>query len=493
MALGFFSKLLSYGVPEKSTPIMLFNTLRKQKEIFRPLRAGHVGMYNCGPTVYYFQHIGNYRAYVFADMVKRVFLYYGFNVKQVINITDVGHLTGDNEGDASVGEDRIEKAAKREHKTAAEIIKIYTDDFLENLLKLNIDTEGTEFPRATENILEQVAFIKTLEEKGYVYKTSDGIYFDASLFKEYGKLGNINIKGLQEGARVEANPEKKHPTDFALWKFSKPNEKREQEWESPWGVGFPGWHIECSAMSAKYLGHRFDIHTGGVDHIPVHHQNEIAQSEAAFGRPFVTYWLHVAHLMIDGKKISKSLGNGILIKHIEHRKISPLAYRYWLLTSHYRTQVNFTWEALEAAHRAFFKLERFFAEDLGAKKGKANTNYQSQFRDAINDDLDTPKAVAVLWNLVKDEKISKPDKKATLLDFDRVLGLNLSQSQDFIEESTKPVAKADIPKDVAELLDEREKARADKNFTKADELRDRIKDTGFLVEDSPTGPRLTKN
>lgn len=488
MALSIFSKLFGQEAPKSDASIAVFNTLNKQKEAFRPLKSAQIGMYHCGPTVYGYQHIGNYRPYIVADLLKRLFRYAGYSVKQIINITDVGHLTSD----ADEGGDKIEEGAKREHKTASEIVKIYTDDFLKNLDGLNADLEGTQFPKATEHILEQIAFIKTLEEKGYTYKIADGVYFDTSLFKSYGKLGNIDIKGLREGARVEANTEKRNPTDFALWKFSKPEDKREQEWESPWGKGFPGWHIECSAMSTKYLGHRFDIHTGGIDHIPTHHQNEIAQSEAAFGKPFVNYWMHVAHVMIDGKKISKSLGNVVLPKHIEERGIPLLAYRYWLLTSHYRTQVNFTWEALEAAHTAFFKLERLFVEELGKKKGSIQPEYQKQFQKAVFDDVDTPKAVAILWNLVKDDKVSKPDKKATLLDFDKILGLNLSEAQEFIEESTRPLAKKEIPSEIKALLEEREKARLAKDFAKADEARDKIKAAGYEIEDSPTGPKLLK-
>lgn len=488
MAVRFFSRFFGRAAPTSAADIAFFNTLHKKKEIFTPLKARQVKMYHCGPTVYGFQHIGNYRAYVFADLLKRLFIYQGYSVKQVINITDVGHLTDD--GDE--GRDKVEEGAKRENKAAAEITKRYADDFLENLPKLNVDTEGTIFPRATEHILEQVAFIKTLEEKGYTYRTSDGIYFDTSLFPRYGELGRIDIAGLQEGKRVAVNAARKHPSDFALWKFSNPEDRRQQEWESPWGVGFPGWHIECSAMSTKYLGHHFDIHTGGVDHIPVHHNNEIAQSEAAFGKPFVRYWMHVAHLIVDGKKISKSLGNGILLSQIEDRGISPLAYRYWLLTSHYRTQINFTWEALEGAHTAFFRLRRVFVDELGAERGRVDAAYRSQFAAAIDDDVDTPKAIAVLWNLIKDTRVSKPDKKATLLDFDRVLGLNLAEAQEFLEESRKTLTDSEIPDEVKKLLDEREKARSAKDFGKADALREKIRAAGFVVKDNERGSVVEK-
>ncbi len=492
MALSL-SKLFGRTGTLRSPQIFFYNTLHRKKEKFVPLKSGRVGMYHCGPTVYNYQHIGNYRAYIFADLLKRMFRYHDFTVSQVINITDVGHLTDDEDQ----GQDKIEEGARQEHKTAAEIIKRYTDDFLLNLEKLNIDTEGTVFPKATEHILEQIAFIQTLDEKGYTYRTSDGIYFDTALFKSYGTLGNIDLAGLAEGKRIGINPEKKHPTDFALWKFSPKTgsgeAKRQQEWDSPWGVGFPGWHIECSAMSTKYLGRHFDIHTGGIDHIPVHHNNEIAQSEAAFGVRFANYWMHCAHILIDGKKISKSLGNTILIKHLEEKSISPLAYRYWLLTSHYRTQVNFTWEAVTAAERAFFKLQRFFVEELGIKKGTLAQAYLSEFLSAIHDDLDTPKAIATTWNMVKDDAVSKPDKKATLLAFDRILGLNLSGAQEFMEVAGRAeVAPEDIPAAIKKLLDERETARQVKDFKAADSLRARILSAGFEIVDTEKGPRLRR-
>ncbi len=489
MAVSFLNKLFRRKNPApEQTVISFYNTLSGNKENFTPIKRGTVSLYHCGPTVYNYQHIGNYRAYIFADLLKRLFLRAGFSVKQIINITDVGHLTSD----ADEGTDKMEEGARREHKSPAEIAKIYTDDFLENLTALNIDLSGTLFPRASEHVGEQIAFIKTLEEKGYTYQTSDGVYYDTSRFPDYGKLGHIDLKGLQEGTRVEANPEKRHPTDFALWKFSKKDEKRKQEWESPWGTGFPGWHIECSAMSSKYLGHHFDIHTGGIDHIPTHHQNEIAQSEAAFGKKSVNYWLHVAHLMIDGKKISKSLGNVILPKHVSDKTIPLLSYRYWLLTAHYRTQTNFTWEALEGAKTAFLKLQRYFVDELGKKKGVISKSYRTEFDTAIHDDLDTPKAIAVLWKLVKDTTVSNTDKKATLLDFDRVLGLNLAEAQAFVEQQTKGVSLKSIPSVIQELIEERETARKDKDFKKSDELREKIREAGYEIIDSESGPKLKK-
>ena len=492
MALGFFSlKSILKSKPPETPRIFLYNTLTARKDSFHSIKSKEVKMYNCGPTVYGFQHIGNYRAYIFADILKRMFLYDGFTAKQVINITDVGHLTDDQDQ----GQDKVEESAKKERKTAKEITELYTTDFLENLEKLNIDTNGTIFPKATEHILDQVAFIKTLEEKGYTYKTADGIYFDTSLFKNYGKLGNINIEGLKEGARVEMNSERKHPTDFALWKFSKPEDKRQQEWDSPWGRGFPGWHIECSAMSMKYLGHAFDIHTGGIDHIPVHHNNEIAQSESATGKPFVNYWMHVAHLKIDGKKISKSLGNTVLISNLEEKGVSPLAYRYWLLIAHYRTPINFTWEAVEGAEKAYFRLQKAFVEQLGNKVGKINNSYKEKFSGAIFDDIDTPKALALVWELLKDDKVSKEDKKATLIDFDKVLGLGLAESQNALEEmlGSTAIDSSTLDQSVKAKIEEREIARKNKDWKKADELRDELNKIGYEIEDTESGPKVTRS
>lgn len=497
MALDFWRKIFGThtsvqkenGEKTLPFPIFFYNTRTLKKETFESLRPHEVRMYNCGPTVYDLPHLGNLAPYIFADTLRRVLEYNHFEVRQVVNITDVGHLVGD--GDS--GEDKVELSAKKAHKRASEITETITNVFFEDLRALHIDVEKIIFPRATKHIQEQIAFIKSLDEKGYTYKTSDGIYFDTSKFKEYGKLGNVNLKGLEEGARIGVNREKKHPTDFALWKFSKPEDKRQQEWESPWGIGFPGWHIECSAMSIKYLGKSFDIHTGGVDHIPVHHNNEIAQSESVTGRPFARFWLHCEHLLIDGKKISKSIGNTIYLKNVMAKGLSPLAYRYFRLTSHYRTQTNFTWQALEASQSALFKLQRFFVEQCGTKNGIVSESYKKRFLEAVNDDLNTAKGLALVWELVKDEEIKKEDKRATLLDFDRVLGLHLAQYAESLEAiRDQALDHATLPNYVQKLLQEREVVREKKDFARADEIREELSNLGFVIKDTAEGVRIEK-
>jgi cysteinyl-tRNA synthetase len=401
--------------------IFLHNTLTGKKELFKPLKKGlfgkpKVGMYHCGPTVYNYPHIGNLRAYIFADTIKRLFKVSGYSIKQVINITDVGHLVSN----ADTGEDKMEKARQREQKSAREIADFYTQVFFENLKDLNIDSTGTKFPKATDYIKEQIKIVETLEKKGFTYKTSDGIYFDTSKFPAYGKLGNINLGGIRDGERIGINDEKKNPTDFALWKSSPANEKREQEWSSPWGVGFPGWHIECSAMSQSLLGDTFDIHTGGIDHIPVHHNNEIAQSEGANGKHFVNYWLHSAFINIDGGKMAKSEGNFLTLASVKEKNISPLAYRYFLLGARYSTPMSFTWEALEASATAYKRMNSTVCEFPNG--GKVNETLVNKAINFISDDLDTPKAVALIWDILKDEKILPQDKKVTILEIDKLLG-----------------------------------------------------------------------
>ncbi|MCU0660670.1 MAG: cysteine--tRNA ligase [Candidatus Pacebacteria bacterium] len=455
--------------------INFYNTLTGKKEKFVPLHKEFVGLYNCGPTVYQYAHIGNLRSYVFADILRRTLEFNGLHVRQVINITDVGHLTDD----ADSGEDKVEKEAKKDGRGAKEITAFYTEAFLKDVGALNMKLDGTRFTPATEHIREQIELIQRLEEKKCTYQTSDGVYFDTNTFPAYGKLGNINIKGLKEGARIDINDEKKNPTDFALWKFSKPEEHRQQEWPSPWGVGFPGWHIECSAMSMKYLGENFDIHTGGVDHIPTHHNGEIAQSEAATGKPYANYWLHNEHLMINGEKISKSLGNSICLSDIIAKNISPLAYRFWLLMASYRTQINFNWDALLGAETALKRLYALFRA-LGEVVGIPSVDYCSRFKACINDDLDTPRALTLVWEVLKDKVLSSADKRATLLAFDAVLGLNLSSLTSHL-----------IPENISLLLEERKQARKSGDWATADRIRDELKSLGYEIKDTQEGVQIT--
>jgi len=437
-------------------------------------------MYNCGPTVYNYAHIGNLRSYVFADTLRRMFEWNGYEVKQVINITDVGHLTFDGAGN----EDKMEKGAEREGKTAKEISIQYTKSFFDDLDALNISRDHIQFPRATEYIAEQIEMVQTLEKNGYTYKTSDGIYFDTSKFPEYGKLGNIDLKGLEEGARVMINTEKKNPTDFVLWKFSPTDHKREMEWESPWGVGFPGWHIECSAMSKSLLGATFDIHTGGIDHIPVHHNNEIAQSVCANHTPFVHYWMHNAFLTINSGKMSKSDDNFIRLQTLVEKNIDPLAYRYLLLTARYSSPLQFSFEALEGAQNALRKLKAKINETNESEKTENETvliENKNTFTEYINDDLDTPKALALVWEILKDDRLSSADKRKQILDFDKVLGLNLDSNED-----------VEIPENVRELISERDKARENKDFATSDALRKEIESFGFEVKDTPEGTKIAR-
>ncbi len=469
--------------------MLLYNTLSRKTEVFVPIERenGKVHLYHCGPTVYDYAHIGNLRSYVFADTLRRTLEFSGHVVKQVINITDVGHLTNDTDDS---GADKIEKGAEREHKTIQEIIALYSDAFFDDLKKLNIKTTETIFPRATTHIDDQINLILILEKKGYTYKTSDGLYFDTSLFKNYGTLGQINLNQLEEGARVAKNPEKRNPTDFALWKFSKPTENRKQEWASPWGTGFPGWHIECSAMSMHYLGETFDLHTGGIDHIPVHHNNEIAQSESATGKPYVHYWLHNEFVNIageaensDGVKMSKSKENFLRLTNLEEHGLHPLAYRYWLLTAHYRSPIAFSFTAVEAAQTALESLVR----KIGRNRKNPNLkkcdderfeNIRAQLQTFIDKDLDTPASIAFLHETVDTLIKDGIDGTKTIEQFDSLLGLNLiSLSKDVTE----------VPEAIQKLLEDRENFRQSSDFKKADEIRAEIEKQGFTVDDTSTG------
>jgi cysteinyl-tRNA synthetase len=475
-------------------PLFLFNSLTRKKEKFVPLKDKLVTMYNCGPTVYERPHIGNFRAYIFADTLRRALEFNGYKVKQIINITDVGHLTSD----ADTGEDKIEKSAREKKKSAWEIARYFENLFKEDFKKLNLK-KPFKFPRATEHIKEMIELIKILEKKGYTYKISDGIYFDTSKFKDYGKLGNLK-KRKDLLPRIEVNPEKRNPFDFALWKFSPKDQKRQMEWQSPWGVGFPGWHIECSAMAMKYLGKTIDIHTGGIDHLTVHHPNEIAQSEAATGKKFVRYWLHVNFLLVEGQKMSKSLGNIFTLEDIEKRGFSPLAFKYLILTSHYRSEMNFTWQAMASAENTYRNLienvsgELIMDADLrgfhaNLRGNKKNVNYSlresaSSLRESaskeilniINNDLDTPKLIAKIWEVLRSNKSFEYKKNFVLL-ADEILGLGLEK---FI--------KRKIPKKIKDKVLLREKLRKEKNWAMADKIREELLKLGYKIEDTDLGP-----
>jgi cysteinyl-tRNA synthetase len=449
--------------------VTLSNTLSGKKEVFKPIKSGHVGMYNCGPTVYNYAHLGNLRSYVFADILRRTLEYNGYDVTQVINITDIGHLTDD--GD--LGDDKMTRGLKREglDYTLENMKKLgekYTEEFLKDLKELNIESP-THLPKASEHISEDIELIKKLEEKGFVYEAENGMYFDTSKFPGYPKLGNIKVNTDPEFARVAEASGKKNPIDFAVWKFND-----SLGYESHWGKGFPGWHIECSAMSKKYLGETFDIHTGGIDHIPVHHNNEIAQSESANGVEYVHYWLHNAFLNTGNEKMAKSADNFLRIGTLVEKNINPLAYRYFLLGAHYKTQMEFSWEALEAAENAYKRLSVFVSELPDG--GKISESYHDQFQEKINNDLDTAGALAVVWDLLKDSSISSADKRATIIDFDKVLGLNLSKKRGV------------VPLEIIALVQKREEARKNKDFAASDALRKELEDKGFTVKDTEQGP-----
>ncbi len=454
----------------------VYNTLTRQVEDFKPISEKEVTLYSCGPTVYDYAHIGNLRTYIFVDILKRVLIFNGYNVKHVMNITDVGHLTGDRDA----GEDKIEKKAALEEKNAWEVAKFYTNVFKNNLKELNV-LEPTIWARATDHIAEQIELVKKLDEKGFLYRTSDGMYFDTSRFADYGKLARLNLSGQEEGARVEVNVEKKNPSDFAVWKFSPTDKKRQMEWDSPWGKGFPGWHAECSAMSMKYLGETVDIHTGGIDHIPVHHTNEIAQSEAANDKQFVNYWLHGEFLLINDGRMGKSEGNFITLQTLIDKNIPAIVYRLFCLSSHYRSKLNFSWEALSGAMNNWDRLKRKFL-DLGRQNGQINEDLLEKFSECVNEDLNMPKALAVVWDVFK-ANLSDFDKRATLLKFDEVLGLGLA---DLKEEDLE------VPEEVKNTLAERNTAREDRDWAKSDALRQKLEELGWEVEDTVDTTRLKK-
>lgn len=458
----------------------LYNTLTRNKQWFRPLQPDYVGIYTCGPTVYNYAHIGNLRTYVFEDVLKRTLLYNGYAVKHVMNITDVGHLTGDRD----MGEDKIEEGAAREGKSAWDIAEFYTEAFKHDIRRLNI-LEPDVWCRATDTIDEQIDLIRTLEKKGYTYVTGDGVYFDTARLPDYGKLSAQNPEALREGARVEKNPEKRNPTDFALWKFSPPGLQRQMEWDSPWGRGFPGWHIECSAMSMMFLQGHLDIHCGGTDHIDVHHTNEIAQSEAATGEPFFRFWMHGAFLNIaGGKKMAKSAGNFLTLDAtFVEQGISPLVYRFACFQSHYRKPMEFSAASLEAARNGLAHLHNQVRElkDQQTEPGRLPDAFRERFLAAVNDDLNTPRALAVVQETLKSD-LSPAAKLAAVLDFEQILALGLDRVGR--EES--------LPAEVQQRVEERRRAREKKDWAAADRLRDELQQMGYIVQDAKDGMKVFK-
>jgi cysteinyl-tRNA synthetase len=450
--------------------IRLFDSYTRKIREFEPLEGNEVRLYACGPTVYDYAHIGNLRTYIFEDILRRTLEFHGYSVKHVVNITDVGHLTSD----ADTGEDKIEKGSKRTGKTAWEIAEIYTRAFQDDIGVLNI-LEPHIWCRATDHIDEQIHDIREIERKGFTYRTSDGVYFDTSRMENYGYLARLDVGGLNAGQRVDIG-EKKNATDFALWKFSPEDQVRQMEWDSPWGKGFPGWHIECSAMAVKYLGSMFDIHCGGKDHIPVHHSNEIAQSEVCNGTILANFWLHGYFLETDQAKMSKSSGEVLRLQTLIDNDIDPLSYRYLCLTANYRSDLKFTWESLEGAQKALNRLRKS-THDWG-DCGQHDQGYTERFREEVYNDLNTPRALAIVWELVK-SSLADGVKKATVLECDRVLGLGLAQ---WVPDTRI------IPREVRNLVQQRSKARKEREWAAADQIRVRLSELGYEVEDSPDGP-----
>lgn len=502
--------------------LKIFNTLSRKKETFEPLKDKQVGMYTCGPTVYLYAHIGNLRTYIFEDILKRVLIFNGFKINHVMNVTDVGHLTSD----ADTGEDKLELGAKRENRTIWEIAEFYTKIFFEDIRRLNILMPDI-ICKATDHIKEMQETIKILQKKGFAYIIDDGIYYNTAKFKNYGKLAKLNLKELKPGARVEKNPQKKNPYDFALWKFSRQDQKRQMEWSfmeeltlsndefkklekiskkntnvkileiknSAKGkkvklnfIGFPGWHIECSSMSTKYLGNTFDIHCGGIDHIPVHHTNEIAQAEAATGKRFVRYWMHGEFLVLEkSAKMAKSGENFLTLQAIVDKGYSPFDYRYMTLTAHYRSQLEFSWQSLDAAKKSLQTLKEQVKVLRKSANGKTSvakvSEYRKAFEEAINDDLNMSRALSIVWDLVRSkEKISAEDKLKLIFEFDKILGLKLDEEE--LEEK--------LSEEVENLIRQREEARKAKDFETADGIRDQLKEMGIVLEDTTTGVKWKK-
>ncbi len=455
--------------------LKLYNTLSRQKEVFKPIDDKAVRIYTCGPTVYYYAHIGNLRSYLFMDNLRRVLKYNDYELQHAMNITDVGHLVSD----ADEGEDKMMKAARRENKDPYEIAEFYMNRFLEDLEKLNVSRPEI-ICRATEHIKDMEEYVQKIIENGCAYETKDTIYFDTSKLDKYGVLSNIKIDEQKAGARVEFDDEKRNVTDFALW--IKAPENHIMKWNTFWGKCYPGWHIECSAMSRKYLGELFDIHTGGIDHIPIHHENEIAQSKGYSGHIPANWWMHCEFLLVDGGKMSKSLNNIYTLEDLKNKGFSPLDYKMFTFTSHYRNKLNFTWESLESAKTALFRLKDGYqkhAEGSEDVDDSVINEYETKFHEAINDDLNMPQAMSVVWDVIKNPIKSK--KFAELLrKFDQVLGVKIDEKEEI-----------ELPKEIEDIIEERKQARTDKDWNKSDELRDKLFDLGYVVKDTKNGMEVT--
>ncbi len=485
----YFYKFLKYFKRE-DPKLRFFNTLSRSVEHFVPHGNSTVRMYNCGPTVYDRQHIGNLSAAVFADTLRRILQWNGMTVKQVINFTDFGHLSGDNDGNADEGEDRMTRGLKREGlaltmENMYTLATKYIDIYLEDIKALNVGVEKITFPRASEYVPAQIAMIETLVEKGYGYVISDGVYFDTTRFPKYGELGGMGDSASIDGARVAVKSEKHHPQDFALWKSAKKIGLGAIEntvgWDSPWGKGYPGWHIECSAMIHSLLGKQIDIHTGGVEHIGIHHNNEIAQAEAATGkRPFSRFWMHREHIRMNNAKLAKSTGNTAYLSDVVEKGISPLALRYWYLTSHYRKPTNFTWEALEATQTAWKRLRQATVDVMAAPVEQLNSKLRERLANAINDDVGTPMTLALAWDVLADTKVSAAQKKALMREVENLLAIGIFEKEDV------------VPTEVLTLLDSRALARSQKDFADSDILRSKIAACGYDVLDTPEGQKLRK-
>jgi len=464
----------------------LYNTLTRKIEEFRPLDPPNVSFYACGPTVYDFTHIGHMRTYTNNDVLKRSLTYFGYKVKHVMNVTDVGHLSGDDDS----GEDKMEKGAKKYGKTVWDVAKYYTDFFFKTTDALNIIRPDITC-KATEHIKDMIQLIDRLKQKGFVYETKEALYFDVMKFKNYGKLSGQKLEEKTQGAREGLNidPQKKHPADFALW-FKRVGRfaNHTMHWNSPWGNGFPGWHIECSAMSMKYLGETIDIHSGGIDHVPVHHENEIAQSEAATGKPFVKYWFHNNFLMVDNQKMSKSSKNIYKLEDLKKHEIEPLAVRYLFLQSHYRQLTNFTWKSAKASQEAFNRLKSIVIELKNSNpltrkpvnQSKKSIYFKQQFTKALENDLQIPQAVAVMWGMLKSD-ITDQEKYYLLMDFDKIFGLKLDK-----------ITEDKIPEEIIKLAEQRFKAKKLGDYKKSDELRLQIESKGYETIDLKDGYKVKK-